>query len=116
MNVDWTISLGNILTALGMIVTGLWWSFRLSARSERNQELARSAMDRAVEAKTEAANALKAAADLRLEMTRDFASVTHLKDVEARLATTIQALTDEIRSLRSFLMESNGRLRNRSQS
>ena len=116
MNADLTISLGNILTALGMIITGLWWSFRLSARSERNQELARNALDRAIEAKSEAANALKASADLRLEMTLDFASVTHLKDVEARLVTTIQALTDEIRSLRSFLMESNGRPHNSSQS
>ncbi len=116
MNVDWTISLGNILTALGMIVTGLWWSFRLSARSDRNQELARNALDRAIEAKSEAANALKASADLRLEMTRDFVSFTQLKDVEARLVTTIQALADEIRSLQSFLMESNGRPHNSSQS
>lgn len=103
--IDWSISFGNVLTAIVLFVSALWWASKLHARSERNADLARDAFDRASEAKTQAAEAMKQVSEVRLEMTRDFASVNHLKEVETRLATTISELTAEIRSLRSYLME-----------
>lgn len=44
--------------------------------------------------------ALKAVDQLRLEVMRDYASVSHLEKVETRLVTALDRLTDEVSKLR----------------
>ena len=101
MSVEWFITVGNLLTVLAFVSAGVWWFFGLSARSQANSVKAQNALDKANDAE-------KAIANLRIEMTRDFASQTHLREVEDRLIGAVNNLTKEIGQLRQFLMERGG--------
>ena len=95
---DFTVSFSHILTlvAFGLALIGQWYS--LKNKSEKNFDVASSALQIAAEVKKEVS-------DLRVEILKEYASTRSLQAVEDRLSHGISDLTSEIRQLREFLME-----------
>lgn len=98
MNIDLTFSITNIIvilvTAGGFI--GQWYT--LKARSEKNTDLAQNALTTAIDAKNDLAS-------LKLELVKDYARTGVVKEVEEKLTSSINKLSDEINGLKMFLME-----------
>lgn len=79
-----TFELVAVIVAVLMAAFAFWrW---LEARFKANEDKANMA--------------LKAVDQLRLEVMRDYASVTHLEKVEGRLVSSLDRLTDEVTKLR----------------
>lgn len=94
--IDYTISVGNVLTIIGMGGAALVGAWRLRAsldkrmvviESDLKQKAAQSELDR-----------------LELDMARNYVSVTHLKEVEERMTASMKAVADEVRGLRSDII------------
>ena len=94
---DFTISITNIIAFFGIVFSGAWAFFKVKEKADTAQKEAELA-------RIEAKAAQKSNDDLRLEMVREYASVTHLKEVEVRLAASVESLANEIRTLREYLM------------
>ena len=93
----------SVFTAAALVAGWIWQASRISARSEANKEGVAAALEAASKAQDAATAAIHEVAVVRLEMTRDFASVSHLKEVEERLVKAIDRLILEIGDLRTAL-------------
>ena len=83
--IDYTITVGNLLTIGGTIVAAiaafLYQRFKIDTKADQKE------LD-----------------VLRLEITRDYVSAAKLKEVEIRLMASVDALASEIRGLRTDLL------------
>ncbi|TPI86380.1 hypothetical protein [Mesorhizobium sp. B2-8-9] len=110
--IDYTITVGNILTILGMgggLLVGAW---RLrAALDKRVNAIETAAVLKASQrelddAKVEIARKAeqRELEGLRLEMARNYVSVTHLEAVEERMTASMKVVADEVRGLRSDIL------------
>lgn len=90
MTFDFTISIPIILTIATLFATGMWRIFSLTNK-------ANMALRNSLETKEKLA-------DLKLELAKDYPSNSYLQQVEDRLTKAIEGLGDEIRQLRSYIM------------
>lgn len=96
-----TFELIVILVIFAGGVLGIWW--RVEARIDRGDALLQKQLATQLKAiedrREEILLAQKDLADYKLKAAQDFASVAHMKDVELRLATAIDRLTNRIEGL-----------------
>lgn len=90
------LSVGEALTLFGALIAIVGGYVRLQMMSTQNNRTANDAIRVAREARDEVNS-------LRLETAEKYASVEHLKEVEARLAVAIDRLTDRIDKLLSSI-------------
>lgn len=106
---DTTLNIANIIALVSIIFGGIWAFFQLRQKADDAYNQTKSLKTEISTVDHETTKKIryleKEISELRLEMTKEYASVTHLKEVELRLATTIDSLVVEIRGLREFLMQ-----------
>ncbi|MEM6381068.1 MAG: hypothetical protein AAF739_00205 [Pseudomonadota bacterium] len=90
------LTVSELSTIIGFIVGALIWLIRLQMTAKQNSAKAETAVRVARDARQEVT-------DLKLEIAEKYASVAHLKEVEARLAVAIDRLTDRIDQLLSIV-------------
>lgn len=83
------LSIAEIIAMITILVTFVGGYVRLGAQSNQNTR-------DAIDALRVARGAREEAQAIRLEVAEKYASVAHLKEVEARLAVAIDRLTDRI--------------------
>lgn len=108
ITIDYTISIGNILTFGGMVAgaisAAVWQVRRIDAKVDKSDlgkitsELGKVAGDLAAKAWQKDLEAL------RYEMMKDFVSVRQMEATEARMTAHMDMLANEIRGLRSDLI------------
>ena len=87
---------GEVAILIGSLATVIGGFVRLQIASKNNARTADDALRVAREARNEMN-------DIKLDIAEKYASVEHLKEVEARLAVSIDRLTDRIDKLLSSL-------------
>ncbi|RWE37468.1 hypothetical protein [Mesorhizobium sp.] len=112
MILDYTITVGNVLTIVSMGGAGVVTAWRLRAALDKRMNAIESGLKEKApqrefdEAAADLANkaSQKDLDALKLEMARNYVSVTHLKEVEERMTASMKAVADEVRGLRSDIM------------
>lgn len=95
---DFTFSITHLITIASFAVGFIYQWFTVRNKVDDAMSLATAAKDKAEKAEARANH-------LEVQMIREYASITHIQNVELRLSNSISSLTDEIRDLRKFLME-----------
>lgn len=83
--IDWTVTVGNIITII-MITAGALSAF-FYQRAQVDKKIDRKEFD-----------------EFRLMVTREYVSTGHLKDVEARMTSSMEVLANEVRGLRTDIL------------
>lgn len=94
--IDYTITMGNLITILGMGGGTLVLAWKLRSALDRRMNTIESDLKQKA-AQTELDR-------LELDMARNYVSVTHLKEVEERMTASMKAVADEVRGLRTDII------------
>ena len=103
-NITWEIAL-LIVAAIGSGL-GVW--LRIEGRIKLAETEAKREITYVEKKCLQVERALQ---DLKLEILKDFASVSHLEKVEDRLISAIRELTAEVKHLREFYTSDEGKSR-----
>lgn len=96
MAVEWNVTVGNLLTIVGMLIGGISMYVAHIRALDTVRHTATSAQTKADEAHVLAHAAAKAVVDGRLEIEKTFATNASLSQVEDRIVRAIDKLGDRI--------------------